>query len=81
MFEAEAPAEGKPSAGRVALPDGRQVLYVVTAVHPGNPEELPAEQRQQVRRQLAELDGAAAADAYVRQLRQRFRVEVREEQL
>lgn len=81
VFEAEAPAEGKPSAGRVALPDGRQVLYVVTAVHPGNPEELPAEQRQQVRRQLAELDGAAAADAYVRQLRQRFRVEVREEQL
>jgi len=81
FFEAEVPAAGKPSAGRIALPDGRQALFVVTAVHPGKPEELPQEQRDQLRQQLAEIDGAAAADAYVRQLRQRFSVEVQESQL
>ena len=81
IFEAPVPVEGKPSAGRFTLPGGRQALFAVNAVRPGNPDELSKEQREQLRSQLAQIDGAAAAEAYVRQLRKQFTVAVQEGQL
>ncbi|KAF1687492.1 peptidylprolyl isomerase [Pseudoxanthomonas broegbernensis] len=81
LFEAAPPEQGKPSVGRFGLQDGRQAVFVLDAVHPGKPEELSKEQREQLRGQLAQLDGAAAADDYVRRLRQRFVVVVQESQL
>ncbi|AKC85745.1 peptidyl-prolyl cis-trans isomerase [Pseudoxanthomonas suwonensis] len=81
IFAAPAPAEGQASAGRFEMPDGRYVVFTVTGVHPGNPEELQPEQREMVRRQFEQVDGAAAAEAYVRELRKGFQVVVEESQL
>lgn len=81
IFAAPAPEEGKASYGRFALPGGRQALFVVSAVHPGKPEELPQEQRTLLRQQFAQIDGAAAAEDYVRRIRSQFKVEVDESQL
>ena len=81
IFSAPAPEEGKPSFGRFALPDGRQAVFAVTAVHPGKPEDLPQEQRPLLRQQFAQLDGAAAAEDYVRRIRSQFKVQVDEKQL
>jgi peptidyl-prolyl cis-trans isomerase D len=81
IFQVPAPVDGKPSAGHVALPDGRQAVFVVKAVHPGKIDELTADQRDSLREQLAQFDGNAAADAYVRELRKQFKVQVQESQL
>src|SRR5690606_20721000 len=81
LFEAALPVEGTPSVGRFGLEDGRQAVFVLTAVHPGDPAKLTPEQRTQLRAQLAQIDGTAAADDYVRRLRERFIVVVEESQL
>lgn len=81
IFQVPVPAEGKTSAGRFSMPGGRQAVFVVTAVHPGKPEDLTPEQRTQLRDQLAQIDGAAAAQAYVRHLRKQYTVNVQESQL
>ena len=81
IFAAPAPEEGKPSFGRFALPGGRQAVFAVNAVHPGKPEELPQEQRKLLRQQFAQLEGAAAAEDYVRRIRGQFKVQVEESQL
>ena len=81
IFSVRVPEEGKASHGRFALPDGRQAVFAVTAVHPGKPEELPQEQRALLRGQFAQIDGAAAAEDYVRRIRSQFKVKVDEDQL
>ena len=81
IFAVAAPGEGKPAAGRFSLPDGRQALFSVTAVHPGDPAELQAQQRDMLRNQFEQIDGGAAAEAYVRDVRKRFEVQVEESQL
>jgi peptidyl-prolyl cis-trans isomerase D len=81
IFAAAAPAEGELSAGRFAMPDGRYAVFAVTAVHPGNPAELPPEQREMVRKQFAQIDGAAAVEGYVREIRKGFDIVIEESQL
>ncbi|WP_028919662.1 peptidyl-prolyl cis-trans isomerase [Pseudoxanthomonas suwonensis] len=81
IFAAAPAGEGKPAAGRFLMPDGRQAVFVVTAVKPGDPSQIPEEQRVQLRRQLEQIDGNAAAEAYVREQRKRFDIEVEEAQL
>ncbi|WP_024870031.1 peptidylprolyl isomerase [Pseudoxanthomonas suwonensis] len=81
IFAAAPAVEGKPAAGRFLMPDGRQAVFVVTAVKPGDPSQIPEEQRVQLRRQLEQIDGNAAAEAYVREQRKRFDIEVEEAQL
>lgn len=81
IFAVAPPAEGKVAAGRFEMPDGRYALFAVTGVHPGDAAELQPEQREMLRKQFAQIDGAAAAEAYVRQIRKSFEVEVQENQL
>jgi len=81
IFAVGAPAEGKPSAGRFELPDGRYAVFVVNAVHPGKPEDLQPEQRDALRKQFDQIEGAAAVEAYVHATRKDFDVVVEESQL
>jgi peptidyl-prolyl cis-trans isomerase D len=81
IFAATAPAEGKAAAGRFAMPDGRYAVFAVTAVHPGNPAELSQEQREMARKQFAQIDGAAAVEGYVSEVRKSFDIAVEESQL
>lgn len=81
IFAVPPPAEGKVAAGHFEMPDGRHALFAVTGVHPGDAAELQPEQREQLRKQFAQIDGAAAAEAYVRQVRKSFDVVVEESQL
>lgn len=81
IFAVAPPAEGKVAAGHFEMPDGRYALFAVTGVHPGDAAELQPEQREMLRKQFAQIDGAAAAEAYVRQIRKSFDVEVQENQL
>ncbi|GAB3513978.1 peptidyl-prolyl cis-trans isomerase [Pseudoxanthomonas daejeonensis] len=81
IFAVAPPAEGKVAAGHFEMPDGRLALFAVTGVHPGDVAELQPEQREQLRKQFAQIDGAAAAEAYVRQIRKSFDIVIEESQL
>ncbi|MCL7714414.1 peptidylprolyl isomerase [Stenotrophomonas mori] len=81
VFSAAPPAEGKPSYGKVALDDGRYALFAVTKVVPGDLAEVPEPQRAMLQQQLSQIDGAAAAKAFVDGMRKRVKVQVQESQL
>jgi peptidyl-prolyl cis-trans isomerase D len=81
VFSAAPPTADKPSYGKVALEDGRYALFAVTKVTPGNPAEVPEQQQAMLKQQLSQIDGAAAAKAYVDGMRKRFKVQVQESQL
>ena len=81
VFTAAPPAGDKPSYGTVKLDDGRHALFAVTKVTAGKLDEVPEPQRAMLTQQLSQIDGAAAAKAYVDSLRKRFKVQVQESQL
>ena len=81
VFSAAPPAGDKPSYGKVALDGGRYAVFAVTKVTLGNLDEVPEPQRVMLKQQLSQIDGAAAAKAYVDSLRKRFKVQVQESQL
>ncbi|HBK46156.1 MAG TPA: peptidylprolyl isomerase [Xanthomonadaceae bacterium] len=81
IFSAPLPAEGKPSAGKLELNGGRYAVFVVDKVTPGDVEQVPAEQRTMLRQQLSQIEGAAAARAYVDALRKQYKVTTDESQL
>ena len=81
VFTAAPPAGDKPSYGTVKLDDGRHALFAVTKVTAGKLDEVPQPQRAMLTQQLSQIDGAAAAKAYVDSLRKRFKVQVQESQL
>lgn len=81
VFSAQADGDGKPVAGRFTLPDRRLGVFVVNAVHPGDPSELQPEQRTQLRSQLEQINGMSSAEEYIRAMRKRFEVVVEEAQL
>jgi len=80
VFSAPLPAEGKPSYGKVDV-QGRTVVFAVTKVSPGDVKEVTAEQRQQLKQQLSQIDGMAAADAFIKSTRKRFLVQTTEANL
>ena len=53
----------------------------MTKVTPGNVAEVPEQQQAMLKQQLSQIDGAAAAKAYVDGMRKRFKVQVQESQL
>ena len=81
VFAAAAPAEGKATHGKVKLDDGRYAVFALTAVKPGDLAEVPPERQAMLKQQLAQVDGAAAARAYVDAMRKRFKVQIQEEAL
>ncbi|WP_313320678.1 peptidyl-prolyl cis-trans isomerase [Stenotrophomonas sp.] len=81
VFTAPAPVGDKPSYGKVALEDGRYAVFAVTKVTPGNVAEVPEQQQTMLKQQLSQIDGAAAAKAYVDGMRKRYKVQVQESQL
>lgn len=81
VFSAPEPAEGKPSVGKVELDGGRYAVFVVTKVTPGDVATIPAEQRTALAQQLSQLDGAAAAQAYIQAMRKHFKITIQESQL
>lgn len=80
-FRAPVPEDGKVSPGRIALEDGSEVVFAVTAVTPGNPEEASEQERQMLRQQLAALAGNESAGILLRELRARMKVSVVEARL
>ena len=80
-FAADVPEEGASTGGKVALDGGNIVVFEVTAVTPGDPAEIGAQERTLLSRQLTVLAGNDAADALLQALRQRMKVTVVESQL
>ncbi len=80
IFAAAQPAEGKPTYGKVDV-QGRYLVFAVTKVTPANLDEVPAEQKQQFKQQLEQLDGMSAAQDFVKTARKRFKVQTEESNL
>lgn len=81
LFELPEPAEGKVSAGKVVLDDGRIVVFAVSKVVPGDPKEATDEQRQTLQAQLTQVDGNSDAKALVKSLRKKMKIVVSEDKL
>lgn len=80
VFAAPAPTEGKPSYGKVAVQD-RYVVFAVNKVTPPNLAEVPAEQKQQFKDQLDQVDGMASAKAFIQAMRKHYKVQIEEANL
>ena len=80
IFSAPVPAEGKPSYGKVDV-NGHALLFAVNKVNPGDIKEVTAEQQKQLKEQLSQIDGMAAAKAYIEAMRKKFVVQTTEANL
>ena len=80
-FAAPVPAAGKGSPGKVQLADGSVLVFNVTKVTPGNPEDASDEERDMLKQQLGALAGREDADTLLRTLRQQMKVSVVESKL
>jgi len=80
-FEAQPPVGGKPSAGKVALPDGSFVVFAVNKVTPGDPKDATPQERDMLKQQLAQLNGNEDAASMLRALRKRMNITVVEARL
>lgn len=81
IFRTQAPAEGSSSVGQFVLDDGRHAVFALTKVTAGDPEQVPPAQRDMLKQQLSQIDGNAAAEAFISGMRKRFKVQVNENQL
>lgn len=81
IFNSPRPADGQRSAGQFKLPDGSWLAYEVTAVNEGKLDEIPEDQRNEMRRQLALANGDQAAKAYIDAMRKRMKITIAENQL
>lgn len=81
IFAAPPAAPGKVSADKVVLGDGRIVVFTVSKVIPGDPKQATADQRLQLRQQLAQMAGNADTEALVKTLRKRMKIKVAEDRL
>lgn len=81
IFAAAHPVGDKPSFGKVVMDDGRYAVFAVTKVSPGDVAEVSEQQQAMLKQQLSQIDGAAAAKAYVDSIRKRFKVQTQESQL
>lgn len=80
-FEVPVPAAGKVSPGKVALDDGRILVFAVSKVTPGDPKEATEQQRTQLQQQLAQAAGIEDAREMLQAQRKRAKVTVVEERL
>lgn len=75
-FSAPRPASGGLVAGRVALADGDQAVFVLTGVKAGDVMSLTKEQQIAQLRELGRLNGEAEFAAYLANLRQHAEIKV-----
>ena len=80
VFTAALPADGKPSYGKVAM-QGRYLVFAVNKVNPGNLAEIQPEQKKAFTDQLNQIDGMAAAKAYIDAMRKHYKVQTEEANL
>jgi len=81
IFAVQPPAAGKVSAGHAVLSNGGIVLFAVSQVTPGDVASLPAEQREMLQQQVAQVGGGDDVRALVDSLRKRVNVQVIEQNL
>jgi len=81
IFAVPAPAAGKLSAGHAVLSNGAIALFAVSQVTPGDLASLPAQQREMLQQQVAQVGGGDDVRALVDSLRKRVKVEVIESNL
>ncbi|HZW17991.1 MAG TPA: SurA N-terminal domain-containing protein [Luteimonas sp.] len=81
-FEVPVPAEGKVSPGKVILDNGGgAVVFAVTKVTPGKPEEASEQERTVLQQQLAQVAGNEDAQGMLKSLRKRMKITVAESRL
>src|SRR5690606_10730643 len=80
-FEVPVPAEGKASPGKVVLDSGGAVVFAVTKVTPGKPEEASEQERTMLQQQLAQMAGNEDAQGMLKSLRKRMKITVAESRL
>jgi len=80
-FSVPSPAAGKVSPGSVRLQDGSFVVFAVTKVTEGDPSKATAQERDTLRRQLAQAGGNDDARAFVAAMRRAMKIDVAEDRL
>ena len=75
VFKLSAPATGQVARSAVDLGQGHYALVALTAVHPGDPSKLPAQEREFLTEQIAQMQNAASVDAFIAALRRATKVE------
>lgn len=81
IFAVPRPAEGKASAGRIALGNGAFAVFAVTQVNDGDLSQVTPEQREGMKQQLVQLAGVGSSTEFVKFMRKQFQVKVMEERL
>ena len=81
QFNEMASAEGKASAGRIALGNGAFAVFAVTQVNDGDLSQVTPEQREGMKQQLVQLAGVGSSTEFVKFMRKQFQVKVMEERL
>jgi len=81
IFAVPAPVAGKLSAGHAVLSNGGIALFAVSQVTPGDVAGLPAQQREMLQQQIAQVGGGDDVRALVDALRKRVKVQVVEQNL
>nr|WP_255692688.1 SurA N-terminal domain-containing protein [Luteimonas sp. XNQY3] len=77
-FRAAPPTGDTPTPGKVMLADGSAVVFAVTRVEPGKPEDASAQEQAMLRQQLGSLLGNEDAEILQRSLRREMKITVNE---
>ncbi|HZG45054.1 MAG TPA: peptidyl-prolyl cis-trans isomerase [Allosphingosinicella sp.] len=81
IFAAQRPANGKIVTGKAAMNGGGYAVFIVNKINDGKLEDIPAEQRQQLQQQIAQLGGRSAIESFIASLRKQYRITLREDRL
>ena len=80
FFNTPRPQDNQIPVGKVEL-GGQYLVYAIRAVRDGDLTKVPAEERKQLRDQLAQVGGGDAQKAYVKSARAKYQIEVAEDRL
>ena len=80
FFNLPRPQGNRIPVGKVEL-GGQYLVYAIRAVRDGDLTRVSAEQRNQLREQLAQVAGGDAQKAYVKSARAKYQIEVAEDRL
>ena len=80
-FRAAPPSGDAATPGRVMLADGSAVVFAVTRVEQGNPDEASEQEQAMLRQQLGSLLGSEDAEVLQRSLRREMKITVNEARL